>query len=102
MKRISVSILVLSMLQTAPSRAADDVEIRAFVNNACVVADEPFYLPDEGDLRARALPLVGLIIGKLTELLLGHAVNTAADRISSKAERKDTRYAVTRQMNLFH
>lgn len=101
MKRISVSIVALSMLQTAPLRADDDVEIRAFVNNACVVADEPFFLPDEGDQKARALPLVGLIIGKLTELLLGHAVNTAADRISSKAERKDTRYAVTRQMNLF-
>lgn len=101
MKRISVSIVALSMLHTAPLRAADDVEVRAFVNNACVVADEPFYLPNDGDQQARALPLVGLIIGKLTELLLGHAVNTAADRISSKAERKDTRYAVTRQMNLF-
>jgi len=82
--------------------AKPPVEVRAYVNDTCIVADEPYYLAQPpGGSTAKALPLVGIVVGKLVELLLRHAVKATAGKISSSAERKDTRYAVVRQTNLF-
>jgi hypothetical protein len=93
---------VLLLHAASVQAAKPPVEVRAYVNDTCIVADEPYYLSQPpGGSTAKALPLVGIVVGKLVELLLRHAVKATAGKISSSAERKDTRYAVVRQTNLF-
>jgi hypothetical protein len=101
--------LCLSLLRMQAAHAAqhDNVEVRAFVDDTCIVADEPFFIPvtvnkDGSDAdNAKFLPLIGLVVGKLAELFINHEIESSADRIKSRAARKDTRYAVSRQMNLY-
>jgi hypothetical protein len=97
--------LATAPLQAAHDAAHDKVEVRAYVNDACVVADEPFFIPagdhDDGTAQAKFLPLIGLVIGKLAELFVNHELQGSAERIKSGAARKDTHYAVRRQMNLY-
>ena len=78
--------------------------MRAFANDACIVADEPFFLPvskDEKPGTAKFLPLIGLVIGKLAELFINHEIQASAERMKSGAVRKDTRYAAAKEMNLY-
>jgi hypothetical protein len=100
--------LALSLLQLDVARASqDDPEIRAYVNDSCIIADEPYLLPpaatqDAADQpTARFLPLVGFVVGKLTELLINHIVSASSQHIKAGAVRKDTRYAMTKEMNLY-
>jgi hypothetical protein len=103
---MALSLLRSQAANSAPA-AHDDLEVRAYVDDACIVADEPYFLPVTGNKNAsdqsnaKFLPLLGLVVGKLTELFINHAIQSSADRIKSNAVRKDTRYAVTRQMNLY-
>jgi len=96
----------LSLLQMQAAQAAhENVEVRAYVDDACIIANEPYFLPVAGNqddqTTAKFLPLLGLIVGKLAELFINHEIQSSADRIKARAARKDTRYAVTRQMNLY-
>lgn len=98
------SLLHLPAASAAQAGAAHAVEVRAFVDDSCIVADEPFFLPasskaDPGT--AKFLPLIGLVVGKLAELFINHVIQASADRIKSGAARKDTHYAVIKQMNLY-
>jgi hypothetical protein len=103
--------LCLCLLHMPPAGAAqaahDDAAVRAYVDDACIIADEPFFLPvpvnkDAADpATAKFLPLIGLVVGKLAELFINHEIQASADRMKSGAARKDTRYAVIRQMNLY-
>jgi hypothetical protein len=103
--RLLTGALCLSLLRVQAQAAPaphENVDVRAYVNDTCIVADEPFFLPLSGDqATAKFLPLIGLIVGKLAELFINHELQASADRIKSGAARKDTRYAVTRQMNLY-
>lgn len=97
---LSVALLHVSSTRAAP----DDFQVRAFVNDACIIADEPFFVPAgaaSDQPNAKFLPLVGLVIGKLAELFINHEIQMSADRIKSGAARKDTHYAMVRQMNLY-
>jgi hypothetical protein len=83
---------------------AKDIEVRVYMNDTCVVADEPYFLPEAnvtGEQRARALPLLGIVVGKAAELLINYGIEHASNRIRSASVRKDTYYGVTREMNLF-
>jgi hypothetical protein len=100
--------LCVSLLQMQMALAAKDtVAVRAYVNDTCIVADEPFFLPSappkEGSDQptAKFLPLLGLVVGKLTELFINHEIQSSANRYKAGVARKDTRYAATRQMNLY-
>jgi hypothetical protein len=101
------SVLFLSLLLLADglggrvAAAAEDVEVRAYVNDACIIADEPFCMPQTGREIERAFPLGLIIVGKLAELLVNHVIKAAAGRINARGARQDTRYAVVRQMNLY-
>ena len=102
----SASCLSLLHMQAAQA-ARDSVDVRAYVDDTCIVADEPYFLPvtenkDASDQStAKFLPLLGLVVGKLAELFINHAIQSSAERMKSGAVRKDTRYAVTKQMNLY-
>ena len=100
-------LVSLALLHTDPLRAAaDDVQVRAYVNDTCIIADEPYFVPANatttGDQQtAKFLPLLGLVIGKLAELFVNHEIQAAADQLRSHGARKDTRYAMTAEMNLY-
>jgi hypothetical protein len=102
--------LCVSLLQTQVALAAKDKEnvaVRAYVNDACIIADEPFFLPvappkDGSDqASAKFLPLLGLVVGKLAELFINHEIQSSANRYKAGVARKDTRYAASQQMNLY-
>jgi hypothetical protein len=102
--------LCVSLLQTQVALAAKDkdkVAVRAYVNDACIIADEPFFLPvappkDGSDqASAKFLPLLGLVVGKLAELFINHEIQSSANRYKAGVARKDTRYAASQQMNLY-
>jgi hypothetical protein len=98
--------LALSLLQINPVHAsAGDPEIRAVVNDTCIIADEPYLMPapDPNDSaeQTKFFPLIGLVVGKLVELLINHVVSNSTAHIKADAARKDTRYAMTAQMNLY-
>jgi hypothetical protein len=103
---ICVSLMQAPVVQAAQA-AHEDVEVRAYVDNACIVADEPYFLPVAGNVdtsdqsTAKFLPLLGLVVGKLAEVFINHVIQSSADRIKTGAVRKDTHYAVTKQMNLY-
>jgi hypothetical protein len=100
---LCLSLLQMQAAQATPA-AHDGVEVRAYVDDTCIIADEPYFLPVTGNKdqsTAKFLPLLGLVVGKLAELFINHEIQSSADRMKSGAARKDTRYAVTRQMNLY-
>ena len=62
--------------------------MHAYVNDACIVADEPFFLPvaapkDGGRRAAEFLPLIGLVVGKLAELFINHEIQRRANHYKS-------------------
>ena len=108
--RLVLAAVMLSLLRLPPVVAAPDAdkgkfEVRAFVNDACVIADEPYFIPvaDKKDAadQAKFLPLIGLVIGKLAELFINHEIQASAQRMKTNAARKDTHYAVAKHMNLY-
>jgi hypothetical protein len=118
MKQLVSWIACISLLQTPLAFAAKDgadkdnkgkegVVVRAFVNDTCIIADEPFYMPvtppKDGDSQARAkfLPLLGLVVGKLAELYINNKIKNSANHYKAGVARKDTRYAMSSEMNLY-
>lgn len=102
------TVLICAALFVCAAHAAPTLpgpEVRAYVNESCVVADEPWLVPPaeklEGDQSARAAPLVALAVSKLAEVLITHSVKATAGRIDARAARKDTRYAFARDTNLY-
>lgn len=96
-----LAIVVLLVHESLHAAAAPPPEVRAYVNDSCIVADEPLYAPDQAGVSSeRALPLIGIVVGKLAELMLQSAVKATAGKITARA-RKDTKYAVAKQINLF-
>lgn len=94
----------MQMVQAAPP-AHEAADLRAYVDDACIIADEPYFLPANPNApdqsNAKFLPLLGLVVGKLAELFINHEIQASAQRIKTGGVRKDTRYAVTKQMNLY-
>jgi hypothetical protein len=95
--------LLLALLLPAQGVAMEaPVELRAFVNDSCIVADEPFYLPEQaGDSATKSAALVAIIVGKIAEALISRVVKASAGRVSTSVARKDTRYAAAKEMNLY-
>lgn len=106
MKILSAAVaLTLACASAATaSAAAPKVEVRAYVNETCIVADEPFLLPPvqsaDGQV-AKSPALLLMVVGKIAEALVNQVLKTSAGRIRSDAARKDTRYAVVKETNLY-
>lgn len=106
--RFVVALAILSLLQGPIVQAAADAPtIHVFVNNSCIVADEPYFVPESTakdgaeQMTPKFLPLLGIVVGKLVELFIKTEIQGGANAIKAKGARKDTRYALTRQMNLY-
>jgi hypothetical protein len=103
-----VYLLGLGLLQSPWALAGHDkVDVHAYISDSCLIADEPWYMPepqkstDENDLTPKFLPLIGVVIGKLAELFINHEIQGKVKQMKSVADRKDTRYATTQEMNLY-
>ncbi|MEO7774710.1 MAG: hypothetical protein ABIT36_12710 [Steroidobacteraceae bacterium] len=106
MSRLSVAafsaLLFVELVQLSVHAAEPQTELRAYVNTSCVVADEPFLLTQqEEENQTKAVALIAIVVGKLAEALLDKVVHSTAGRVSKTAARKDTRYAVAKEMNLY-
>src|SRR5690348_3317954 len=83
----------------------EPVEVRAYVNDSCIVADEPYFKPaqtgNEDEKSERSLALLGIVVGKIAQVLVQHALTSSAQKMSANAARQDTVYAMTRTTNLY-
>jgi len=98
----------LALLPTMPAHAEQaHIDLHVYVNDNCIIADEPFFVPesqktdDSEQMAPKFLPLIGLLVSKLTELFINHEIQGQANQIKSGAARKDTHYALTKAMNLY-
>jgi hypothetical protein len=104
----AVWLLAFALMRTPAAQAAPDkIDVHAYINDSCIVADEPYYVPPAPknaageDMTPKFLPLLGVVIGKLAELFINHEIQNKAKQMKSVADRKDTRYATTNEMNLY-
>ncbi len=82
--------------------ASQPSELRAFVNDRCIVTDEPWYRPGAADATTdRSLTLLGVLATKIAGAFVQQAVGAAAGRLKARAARQDTRYAVAKQASLY-
>ncbi len=96
------TVIGLAVASGSAAAAPAPVELRAFVNDRCVVADEPYYRPGAAEGNAeRSLGLLGLLATKLAGVFMQQAVGIAASRIQARAARQDTRYAAAKQTSLY-
>jgi hypothetical protein len=109
MARVLVGLLSLSLWQIPMARAAERnrTDLHVYVADSCIVADEPYFVPaapaSESATAAtpKFLPLLGVVVGKVAELWINHEIQGSANKAKARAARKDTRYALTKQMNLY-
>ena len=106
--RVALAAVVATLMGLAiagrgvAAPAAEPIELRAFVNDRCIMADEPWYRPEATDgATERSLTLLGILATKLAGVFMQQAVGVAATRIQARAARQDTRYAVARQTSLY-
>jgi hypothetical protein len=100
-----IILLVTSMLiataYAADSRSANP-EWRAYINNSCIVADEPFLLPESDDDSDDRFPLfLGAIATKLAGALINVAVDGAVGGLRAGGARKDSTYVIAEDFNLY-
>jgi hypothetical protein len=109
MKRLCPWLLaaIFGAFGSAAAHAAQEpVPLHAYLTASCIIADEPFYAPDSdaakpGAPRAKFLPLIGLVVGKLAEVFITHEMESSANQIKVRAARKDTLYTVISPLNLY-
>jgi len=109
MKRLRHRLLavILGAWASAAAHAAQEpVPLHAYLTASCIIADEPFYAPDSdagkpGAPRAKFLPLIGLVVGKLAEVFITREMESSASQIKVHAARKDTLYTVISPLNLY-
>ena len=79
-----------------------NVEIRAFMNESCIVADEP-YLLERADAEqvARSLSIGGLVVGKLAHTFLNSLVRATSAQLGAMARPKDVYYVAANDFNLY-
>jgi len=65
-------------------------EIRAYLNESCIIADEPYYrLQPEDGQHDKAFALSGLIVGKFAHALLSGAFKLTAKGLGDASRQKD-------------
>jgi hypothetical protein len=81
---------------------AADVRSRAYTNSSCIIADEPFLLPETSDdTSARMAPMIGMIAAKLANALITGAIDRVSGGLNKRGGRKDTEYVTANNVNLY-
>jgi DNA-binding transcriptional MerR regulator len=92
-------------LRATPAPATGDFQLHAYVNDTCIVADEPYFVPDRPAIRVagqpESIPLFGLVVGGRAELFANNEKQVGPDALHVHGARKDTRYAAATRMSLY-
>jgi len=96
-------VCIATVLAIAPTRShAANVELQAYINTSCIIADEPFLLPETADdASARMAPVFGVVAAKLANALISGAIEGVSGRLNKRAARKDTLYVTANNVNLY-
>jgi len=95
-------IAVIASAAILTDSHAANVKSRAFINSSCIIADEPFLVPETADdTSARMAPLLGYIVSKLANVLITSAIDSMAGEIGKRGGRKDTEYVTANNVNLY-
>jgi hypothetical protein len=84
--------------------AKSNVELRVFVNDQCIVADEPFYLPqsaNEQNSRFLTIGIGSLLVRHIGGALLSKMVSSASSGLRSRGKRKDTTFVLAEGVHLY-
>ncbi len=102
-KYITTQIAILLLLSHAHAADNDaDAEWRTFINDACIITDEPFLVPVTGDQStARVASLLGVIATRLTSALVNSVVTGITGGIRAGGASKDTTFVTTNDFNLY-
>jgi len=101
----TVTLLVAIALAPA-ANAAEKSSVgnswRMFINSSCIIADEPYLLPESDDeTTARVAPLFGLLAAKLSGVLVNLAIDGFVGGMGAAAARKDTKFVTAQDFNLY-
>lgn len=93
----------LDIRPAAAGNLPPGVEIRAFLNDTCIVSDEPYYLPpfEDGQVE-KAFELPGIVIGKAAYALLNSIVKITASALENLSGQKDLHYVAAYDFDLYH
>lgn len=95
-------IAVIASATILTDTHAADVRSRAYTNSSCIIADEPFLMPETtDDTSARTAPWVGMVVGKLINVLITGAIDGISGGMSKRGGRKDTEYVTANNVNLY-
>jgi hypothetical protein len=95
-------ICVALVLAIVPTDSYAAVESRAYINETCIIADEPYLLPETADdTSARMAPMFGVIAGKVANALVSGIIQGVSGRLDKRGARKDTEYISANNVNLF-
>ncbi|NCF23328.1 MAG: hypothetical protein GWP60_02215 [Gammaproteobacteria bacterium] len=105
---ILVGATVLTVCVSLDIRPADaanlppGVEIRAFLNDTCIVSDEPYYLPPfEDEQVEKGLELPGVIVGKAAFALLNGIIMITGSALENLSRQKDLHYVAAYDFDLY-
>jgi len=75
---------------------------RTYINDSCIVTDEPFLLPETDDQStARIAPLLALVATRMASTLVGSIITGFTGGVSAKAASRDTNFITTNDFNLY-
>lgn len=97
--------LALTVILVPPRAYADlprGTEIRAFLNDSCIVSDEPYLLPEEnGDQVNKSLSLSAAVVGKVAQALIRGFIRATSAQLGSMAKQRDMYYVAARDFELY-
>ncbi len=99
------SLALAAALFTHPAHASNmpkGKELRGFLNDTCIVSDEPYYLPPGDDEEiARGFPLANPIVGKVALAMLDGIIKLASSGLSDAASQKDMHYVSAYDIDMY-
>lgn len=105
MLRIPAIALAVFAVLFAPCAWSDlprGSEIRAFMGESCVIADEPYLLQvGPHDQVERSISLSGLVVSKLGQALLKGFVRATSSQLGAFSRSKDMYYVAAKDFNLY-
>jgi hypothetical protein len=97
--------IAVAAILVSPRAYADlprGTEIRAYLNESCIVSDEPYLLAIEKDDQfIRSLALSGVVVSKLAHTFLGGLVRATSAQLGSMSRSRDMNYVAAKDFDLY-
>ena len=93
-------ILVLFAALVICAGPANGQELRVYLNDSCVVADEPIVVPDANE--SKGLPFAGLIVSSSGQAMMRGLIRGIAWGLAKISSRRDYLYSATQELYLYN